>query len=163
MSINQCPISISDIEILLPIIQHRAEQLGISLSFFECTTLLAFEYFEQKHVDVAVLETGLGGRYDATNVIQHPSLSIITSIGEDHMHILGSSLEEIAREKAGIMKKGVPALIGPQAPHSVFQQVKIKSSHCINRGAMRTNRDSDFVLEGQRSWVPITCHGSDSE
>lgn len=80
-------------------------------TFFEWTTALAFEYFAEKKVDFAIIETGLGGRLDSTNII-HPILSIITSIGLDHTHVLGSTLEEIAFEKAGIIKSKTPVVIG---------------------------------------------------
>ena len=72
---------------------------------------MAFEYFAQQKVEVAVIETGLGGRLDSTNVII-PELSIITNIGWDHMNILGDTLEKIAYEKAGIIKQNIPAIIG---------------------------------------------------
>jgi len=83
----------------------------IKPSFFEMTAGLAFDYFRKKKVDIAVIETGLGGRLDSTNVIT-PVLSIITNIGWDHMNLLGNSLEKIAAEKAGIIKPGVPVIIG---------------------------------------------------
>ncbi len=80
-------------------------------SFFELTTALAFKYFEEKHVDWAVIEVGLGGRLDCTNIII-PKLSIITNISMDHVQFLGNTPAKIASEKAGIMKTGVPAVIG---------------------------------------------------
>lgn len=80
-------------------------------SFFELTTALALKYFEEEKVDIAVIEVGLGGRLDCTNIIT-PILSIITNISYDHTQFLGSTLEEIAAEKAGIMKHNVPVLIG---------------------------------------------------
>jgi dihydrofolate synthase / folylpolyglutamate synthase len=80
-------------------------------SFFEITVVMAFEYFAEQQVDVAVIETGLGGRLDSTNIIM-PELSIITNIGYDHMNILGDTLEKIAYEKAGIIKKNIPVVIG---------------------------------------------------
>lgn len=83
-------------------------------TFFEVTTLLALDYFAEKEVDIAIIEAGLGGRLDATNIIT-PLVSIITSIGLDHAPILGSTLEEIAREKSGIIKKGSPVVIGRSA------------------------------------------------
>ncbi len=83
----------------------------ISPSFFEMTVALAFNYFEKQKVDIAVIEVGLGGRLDSTNIIT-PELSIITNIGMDHMAFLGNTLPEIAREKAGIIKKEVPVVIG---------------------------------------------------
>lgn len=81
------------------------------LSFFEMTVGLAFDYFAEQKVDVAIIETGMGGRLDSTNLIQ-PILSVITNIGLDHMQYLGSDLQSIAKEKAGIIKNGVPVVIG---------------------------------------------------
>jgi dihydrofolate synthase/folylpolyglutamate synthase len=92
-------------------------------SFFEITVAMAFDYFAQQEVDVAIVEVGLGGRLDSTNVIT-PELSVITNIGWDHMNLLGNSLEKIAQEKAGIIKPGVPVVIGEVIPESklVFLQ-----------------------------------------
>lgn len=87
-------------------------------SFFEITVAMAFEYFAQEKVDVAIIETGLGGRLDSTNII-HPDLSIITNIGWDHMDILGNSLELIAGEKAGIIKANTPVVIGEYLPETL--------------------------------------------
>ena len=86
-----------------------------NLSFFEITTGMAFRWFADQKVDVAVIEAGLGGRLDSTNLIT-PELSIITSIGLDHCALLGNTLEAIAAEKAGIMKPGVPCVIGESNP-----------------------------------------------
>ena len=83
----------------------------IKPSFFEVTVAMAFEYFALKKVDMAIIETGMGGRLDSTNVIT-PVLSIITNIGYDHTQYLGNTLQKIAKEKAGIIKSGVPVLIG---------------------------------------------------
>lgn len=79
--------------------------------FFEVTTLLAFDYFSKRKIDIGVVEVGIGGRLDATNILS-PVLSIITTIDLDHTAILGNTLLEIAREKAGIIKKGVPVVVG---------------------------------------------------
>jgi len=84
---------------------------SIEPSFFEITVAMAFEYFSKKQVDIAVIETGLGGRLDSTNIIT-PLLSIITNIGFDHMALLGNTLPKIAYEKAGIIKHKVPIVIG---------------------------------------------------
>ncbi len=86
----------------------------LNATFFERTTFLAFDYFRKKNIDVAVIETGLGGRLDATNVIS-PILSIITSISREHAQILGDEIEQIAAEKAGIIKENVPVVLGPKA------------------------------------------------
>lgn len=84
---------------------------AIEPSFFEVTVAMAFDYFAKEQVDFAVIETGLGGRLDSTNIIT-PILSIITNIGYDHMNILGDTLEKIASEKAGIIKQNIPVVIG---------------------------------------------------
>ena len=93
-------------------------------SFFEIVTAMAFKYFADQKVDIAVIEVGMGGRLDCTNIIK-PMLSIITNIGLDHTQFLGNSLEQIAMEKAGIMKQGVPVIIGETTPETkmVFEVV----------------------------------------
>lgn len=95
----------------------------IEPSFFEITVAMAFEYFAQENVDIAVIEVGLGGRLDSTNIIT-PELSIITNIGWDHMNLLGDSLEKIAGEKAGIIKQTIPVVVGETLPETkpVFKQ-----------------------------------------
>ncbi|HNH21302.1 MAG TPA: folylpolyglutamate synthase/dihydrofolate synthase family protein [Ferruginibacter sp.] len=90
---------------------------AVQPSFFELTVAMAFDYFEKEKVDIAVIETGLGGRLDSTNIIT-PLVSIITNIGYDHMNLLGNSLPEIAGEKAGIIKAGVPVVIGEYLPET---------------------------------------------
>ncbi len=95
----------------------------VAPSFFEITVGMAFDYFEKEKVDIAIIETGLGGRLDSTNVIT-PELSIITNIGFDHMALLGNTIEAIASEKAGIIKKETPVIIGESSPASknVFEE-----------------------------------------
>ena len=96
----------------------------IEPSYFEITVAMAFEYFAQQNVDVAVIETGLGGVLDSTNIVQ-PELSIITNIGIDHINILGGTLEKIAGQKAGIIKPDIPVVIGEYLPETkpVFENV----------------------------------------
>jgi len=96
----------------------------IEPSFFEITVAMAFDYFARQKVDIAIIETGLGGRLDSTNIIT-PELSVITNIGWDHMNILGDSLEKIAGEKAGIIKQNVPVIIGETIKETlpVFEKV----------------------------------------
>ena len=89
------------------------EKEKLDVTFFEIITMIGFLHFAEKNVDYAVLECGMGGRLDGTNVIMKPEVCAITSIGFDHMEILGSTLEQIASEKAGVIKKGVPCVIGP--------------------------------------------------
>lgn len=90
-----------------------AEEMGAT--FFELTTALAFDWFARQKVDIAVIETGLGGRLDSTNVLT-PRVATVTSIGLDHTDLLGDTLEAIAREKAGIFKRGAPAVVGEASP-----------------------------------------------
>lgn len=91
--------------------KYKTDFEEIKPSFFEMTVGLAFDYFVKEQVDIAIIEVGLGGRLDSTNVI-NPELSLITNISFDHTALLGNTLEKIAREKAGIIKSGVPAIIG---------------------------------------------------
>jgi len=97
--------------------ENRGVIESLNPSFFEVTVAMAFSYFREKQVAYAVIETGLGGRLDSTNIIT-PVLSIITSIGMDHTDILGTTLEAIAGEKAGIIKPGVPVVIGEYHPET---------------------------------------------
>ncbi len=96
---------------------------GLSPSFFELTTALAFSYFKDMGVDVAVIEVGMGGRLDCTNIIK-PDLAVITNISLDHVQFLGNTLEQIAAEKAGIIKRYVPVVIGEANGHTrpVFEK-----------------------------------------
>ncbi len=89
---------------------------GAPITFFEITTASAFLAFSRVPADIALIETGLGGRFDATNVLANPALSVIAPVSRDHVHFLGETVPEIAFEKAGILKPGVPAVIGPQEP-----------------------------------------------
>ena len=91
--------------------KYRKDMEELDLSFFEMTTALAFDYFAQSDVEVAVIETGLGGRLDATNIVI-PAVSVITNVGLEHTELLGDSLPKIAREKGGIIKKSIPVIIG---------------------------------------------------
>src|SRR5471030_2756558 len=94
---------------------HRSDFEDIKPSFFEMTVGLAFDIFAKEKVDIAIIETGLGGRLDSTNIII-PLVSVITNIGWDHMNILGDTLQLIAAEKAGIIKPGIPVIIGERQP-----------------------------------------------
>lgn len=102
---------------------HLDKMRSLDMSFFEATMAMAFRYFADSDVEVAIIETGLGGQLDSTNIIT-PVLSIITNIGMDHMAFLGDTPEKIAAAKAGIIKPGVPVVIGETDPHSkpVFEK-----------------------------------------
>ena len=102
--------------------EHQDILKKIEPSFFEMTVGMAFDYFAKEHVDIAIVEVGMGGRLDSTNLIT-PEISVITNIGLDHVQFLGDSLEKIAGEKAGIIKEGIPVVIGETQPetHQVFE------------------------------------------
>jgi len=121
--------------------KHRRQLTKAKLSFFELVTALALNHFARKGVDIAVMETGLGGRLDATNVLS-PLLTVTTDISKDHVEILGSTIRQIAREKAGIIKPGVPHLIGmlPETALDVMQDVCRKQGSPLYR-----LRRADFV------------------
>jgi len=102
---------ISKTEVVAFVKQHKKQIEQIEPSFFEVTVALAFNYFAKQKVDIAIIEVGLGGRLDSTNVIT-PEISVITNISMDHTNMLGNTLKEIAGEKAGIIKKHIPVIIG---------------------------------------------------
>ncbi|KAK8792043.1 hypothetical protein WA158_005420 [Blastocystis sp. Blastoise] len=120
-TINGEMISEKEIEELMPEIFQAADEVQ-NISFFELITALAFKYFAMNTCDFSVVEVGLGGRLDATNILK-PKVSVITSVGLDHQGILGNTIEEIAFEKAGIMKYNAPVIIGPDAPHYQLQKL----------------------------------------
>lgn len=127
--------------------QHNFNQ--IEPSFFEMTVGLAFQYFDDKKVDIAIIETGLGGRLDSTNVIK-PLLSIITNISLDHVALLGNTVQAIAIEKAGIIKPGTPVVIGETqaAVKSIFTQ---KAS---------VNKTVIYFADKNFKVLPLQTHGS---
>jgi dihydrofolate synthase/folylpolyglutamate synthase len=118
------------------------------LTTFELVTALAFLYFDQREVDCGVIEVGLGGRLDATNVVQ-PLVTVITSISLDHTHLLGETLAEIAREKAGILKPGVPLVLSPQPPEardSILARAEEVGSPVVEVGR-------DWLVEGKSQTI----------
>ncbi len=121
--INGDPVPEEEIETLINLWRPWLDSHEIS--FFEITTGLAFYLFRKHHADAAIIETGLGGRLDSTNVIT-PRTTVITSVNKDHVKILGDTLKSIAEEKAGIIKAGIPVLTGPQKP-AVIKVLKEKA------------------------------------
>ncbi len=121
--------------------RYRQAIEDIQPSFFEITVAMAFEYFARQQVDVAVIEVGLGGRLDSTNLIT-PELSIITNISYDHKDLLGNTLAEIAGEKAGIIKHGVPVVVGEQHPETE----RVFFEHSIKRQSELYYADSFWTL-----------------
>ena len=124
----------------------------LDMSFFEITTLLALNWFADSEVDIVVLETGLGGRLDSTNIVS-PVLSVITNIGLDHCDMLGGTLPEIAFEKAGIIKPKVPVVVGESHPETdaVFERKVLYTNlpepdFMGNRNAIREVRDNTISV-----------------
>lgn len=114
IQLNREPISPEDLAARIEQIRGELPD-DRSLSFFELLTLVSFVHFRERSVDIAVIETGLGGRFDATNVVR-PKVAVITPISFDHLQHLGSSLKDIAVEKCGIIKRGVPTVVAYQPP-----------------------------------------------
>jgi dihydrofolate synthase/folylpolyglutamate synthase len=119
-------------------------------TFFEVTTAMAFDHFARHCVEIAIIETGLGGRLDATNVLEHPLATVITSIGHDHHAQLGPTLEDIAQEKAGIFKSGVPAIVN--CPHDL-EHVFLKRAHNLMAPITIVRRIRN-ALSKNRFWKP---------
>ena len=131
-------------------------------SFFELTTAMAFKYFSEAEVDIAVIEVGLGGRLDCTNIIT-PILSVITNISLDHTQLLGNSLEQIAMEKAGIIKTGVPVVIGEALPETrpVFEAVAAERQAPIffaedQREVLKAEPGNAEMIYDTRSYGKVT-------
>ena len=147
----------------------EAEKQGLSHpSFFEYLFLMAMYYFYEKKPDIIILETGLGGRLDATNCIRKPAVCIITEIGYDHMQYLGDTLEEIATEKAGIMKDKVPVVFQNKRPETTkilekyakkleCPTIMLRKEQILNFN--RDNKTIDFSLHtGYYKYVSLTLH-----
>jgi dihydrofolate synthase/folylpolyglutamate synthase len=122
IQINGVPVSEEQVVTNLREVFGIIDEKGITSTFFEIVTVLALKIFIIEEVEVVVLETGLGGRLDATNIVKHPLLSVITSIGLEHTHILGDTIEKIALEKGGIIKEDCPVLVGNNLPKLVMKQ-----------------------------------------
>jgi dihydrofolate synthase/folylpolyglutamate synthase len=131
----------------------------IPLTYFEISTALAFWYFADQEVDLAIIETGLGGRLDSTNIIK-PEISIITSIGFDHQDVLGETIAEIAAEKAGIIKQNIPVLIGDiegEALAAITKHAKQKNSNLVQAKALNPAwKNKTVSLRGLKT--PISTH-----
>lgn len=145
---------ISEREVVGFVKQHKEEMVALGLSFFEMTTAMAFHHFSEKDVEVAIIETGLGGRLDSTNILT-PILSIVTNIGLEHTAMLGSTIGEIAFEKAGIIKPGVPVVVGESAPESdeVFGRI------AEERGSLLVYADREWeVVDSEPSGEWMRYH-----
>lgn len=130
ISINGVDISDEDFCDLIDRIRPVAEKCdeeGYHITYFEFLTAMVYLYFYEQKVDVAVIEVGLGGSLDSTNIIKDPLASVICSISMDHMNVLGSTIEEIAENKAGIIKKNRPVFVYPQTSEKAFEVIKEKA------------------------------------
>ncbi len=141
ITINGQPISKTEFTESMRQAAEAAATLPDEPTFFEMITGIAFKYFAEQAVDIAVIETGLGGRLDATNLIR-PEVSVITRIDYDHMHILGRTLPEIAREKAGIFKRDVPAISTEQT--SEVEQTLREVAETVNAPLRMINKEIEF-------------------
>lgn len=134
---------------------HMSDFIDIEMSFFEMSVAMAFNYFKKKEVDIAIIEVGLGGRLDATNVLK-PILSIITNISIDHTNLLGHSIDSIAKEKGGIIKNNTPVLIGEKINQSMILEDIAKSLNSSFFYAKNYNYSSDLRGQYQHSNIN-TC------
>lgn len=139
--------SVSDEALVAAFEAIAAAQGDVSLTYFEFTTLAAFYIFKQAHLDIVVLEVGLGGRLDAVNLID-ADVAVVTSIGIDHVEYLGNTREVIAIEKAGIFRKGKAAICGDEAPPSTL----IEAAHHVGVSLQRRGVDYHFS-EQSTSWI----------
>jgi len=139
--INESMIDPDTLTELLAEIKPLAARID-GLTWFELITVLALLYFARQQVDAVILEVGLGGRLDATNVVT-PLVSVITSLSYDHMHLLGNTLAQIAAEKAGIIKPGVPVVSAPQPPEAA----EVLAAVAAERGAPLTVIGRDWLIQ----------------
>ena len=142
ISVNGENISEVELNQIISLINKKDAELNLGLTEFEILTAAAFIYFKKKNVDIAILETGLGGRLDATNVIKKPLISVITSISFDHKERLGDTIEKIAFEKAGILKKGSKCTF--LKTNNGFETLK---NEAIKKGAILVEDDLDVIVE----------------
>jgi len=148
---------ISENSVIKFVDQNKIAFENISMSFFEFTVAMAFDYFADQQVDIAIIETGLGGRLDSTNII-NPELSIITNIGLDHTNLLGNTLEKIATEKGGIIKENTPIIIGrkQKETNTIFQNIaKEKNAHLMYSEPQQ-NYATDLKGEYQKENINTT-------
>lgn len=157
IQINRVSISDADLAILVKEIRGVCERDTIQPTFFEFTTALAFLYFSRADIDIAIIEVGMGGRYDATNLIT-PTISVITNIGLDHTEYFGPTTAHVAREKAGVIKEGVPVVVGEQDPEmlKIFEaEADSKHTKVIRVGDVVSAELLSAGLDGQEVNVQL--------
>ena len=149
ISINGEYIKNEEIQEIFEEVQPIIEEENIEINFFEFFTMIAFIYFYKQNVDIVLMEVGFGGLYDSTNII-HPMISVISSIGYDHMKILGNTLEEIARQKAGIIKENSETVHMEQEPninHIIAETCKEKQNtlHMVKQSEIKNQRFENAI------------------
>jgi dihydrofolate synthase / folylpolyglutamate synthase len=161
VTVNRREISVDEVADLTAFLRKKAESKDKerTFTFFDFTTALAFEYFRREDVDISVVEVGLGGRLDSTNVVQ-PLVSVITNVAFDHMDYLGDHIDDIAREKAGIIKEGVPVVTGARdIPLAIIEETaRVRTSPLSLLGA-----DFSYVKAGEQrmSYRGLACQFDD--
>jgi dihydrofolate synthase/folylpolyglutamate synthase len=155
IQIDGAEITWAEVVELTDLLRRRVEEEHIPprFTFFDFTTALAMYYFARCKVDVSILEVGLGGRLDSTNVV-HPLITVVTNVSKDHLNILGERVEDIAREKAGIVKQGIPMMSGATQP----EVIEILEQECIKKEAPLRLIGRDFRGE-QTAPGTFTFHG----
>ncbi|MFN4884709.1 MAG: bifunctional folylpolyglutamate synthase/dihydrofolate synthase [Bacteroidota bacterium] len=149
-------IKISESFVTHFVLENKATWEQIQPSFFEITTAMAFSFFAREKVDIAIIEVGMGGRLDSTNIIQ-PELTVITSIGKDHMQFLGDTIEKIAFEKAGIIKNNTPVILGniESGATQVIEQVALSKNaeviHAKNIQAPSSALQGNYQIENEKT------------
>ena len=168
MRIDDQEITPDEVVALADEIWRRTQPANILLTFFEIVTVMAFVYFARRQVDVAVIEVGLGGRYDATNLVRS-IVSVITTISRDHEAFLGFDIASIAREKAGIIKKGVPVVCGalpPEAMEVINEIAQSNQAPCYRLGqnfTLKLKPNGGFDYKSAKWNLPdlsVALHGA---
>lgn len=152
--INGVPVAFKRLNKAAEKVRKVSEALKLNPSFFEGVVASSFLIAKEENFEYLVVETGLGGRLDATNLISSPELSVITNIDYDHTHILGETLQEIAREKAGIIKEGRPVCLGKmpkEAEDEIKKIAKERNSEIISYASFLKNPLPDFLKKGAYS------------
>ena len=166
--VNMKMITPDELESVTEKVKKAVDELnseGVTITEFEAVTAAGFEYFKEKKCDFVVLETGLGGRFDSTNIIKSPLCSVITSISMDHMAILGDTIEKIACEKSGIIKRGCPVVTSSRQPADAIQVIMKTAFQngsplfISDFSKIKTEREdifgSDVIYKGRKYHIPF--------
>ncbi|ORZ08016.1 Mur ligase [Lobosporangium transversale] len=162
IQINNQPISQSDYDYVTEVVRQKDRELELKATSFEILTAVAFYWFAYERVDIAVIEVGVGGRLDATNVVPNPKVCVIASIGMDHGTVLGNTIEEIASEKAGIIKQGVPVVVSFQVEgekvYKILEDKAISVGLPLNKvikAKPALGHWAELEDDGFKFWLPL--------